>query len=375
MKKLFMKRAWICLLALSACLLLFPADAQAASPRISNNKITLTVGNKKTLKVKNTQKKVSWSSSQKSVAKVNAKGKTEAIVTAVKPGSATITAKVNGKKYKCKVTVKKAGFAKEFKGGNGTKRNPYKVSSLEQLKNVKKHNGKYFIQVADIDGGGAVFKPMFSEKSPFTGTYDGGGHTISNLRFRESGDAGIFRVVGEKGIIQNLIVKKIKFIQSYTYERVTYGGSGHPSQGAVVGYNFGKIKKCKANRVTSSGDASYMRQGGIVGTNDKGLIQSCTAKSCKFESVSADQSGGIIGLNCNGGAVKNCRADSITAIGACAGGIAGENYYNDSLISDSRTTGRCSFSGRVYGIGAISGVNHGIVTNCTTTTEYSLTDG
>ena len=47
-------------------------------------------------------KKIKWSSSNKKIATVSSKGK----VTAKKKGTATITAKVSGKSYKCKVTVK-----------------------------------------------------------------------------------------------------------------------------------------------------------------------------------------------------------------------------------------------------------------------------
>ncbi|MBO5487091.1 MAG: Ig-like domain-containing protein [Eubacterium sp.] len=85
----------------------FQAESQAKSikkPKLNKTKLSLTVGKTTTLKVKNTKKKVSWSSSKKSVATVSKKGK----VTAKKKGTATITAKVGKTKLKCKITVTKA---------------------------------------------------------------------------------------------------------------------------------------------------------------------------------------------------------------------------------------------------------------------------
>lgn len=75
---------------------------EAATVKLSKSSLNLTVGCSYTLKVTGTAKKVSWSSSKSSVAAVSSKGK----VTAKKEGTAKITAKVGGKKYTCKVTVK-----------------------------------------------------------------------------------------------------------------------------------------------------------------------------------------------------------------------------------------------------------------------------
>lgn len=65
---------------------------------------TLNEGESFTLKVKGSKKKAKWSSSDKQVAMVNKKGK----VKAKSQGTCVITAKVNGKKLTCNVTVKKA---------------------------------------------------------------------------------------------------------------------------------------------------------------------------------------------------------------------------------------------------------------------------
>lgn len=89
-----------------------PSAAYAATKKIRLNAKTMTlqVGQKKTLKVKNAGKKakLKWSSNKKSIATVSKKG----VVKAVKAGNAVVTCKVttkNGKttKLTCKVAVKK----------------------------------------------------------------------------------------------------------------------------------------------------------------------------------------------------------------------------------------------------------------------------
>lgn len=85
-----------------------PSVANAASVRLSNSKVTLIAKQSITLKLNGTAKKVSWSSSSKSIATVNSRGK----VTANRKGTATITAKVSSKKYSCKVIVETPTISK-----------------------------------------------------------------------------------------------------------------------------------------------------------------------------------------------------------------------------------------------------------------------
>ncbi|MBR1731699.1 MAG: Ig-like domain-containing protein, partial [Ruminococcus sp.] len=87
--------------------------ASAKKIALSKKSATLTVGKKLTLMLNNaTASKVKWSTSNKKVATVTKKG----VVKAKKKGKATVTAKYKGKKYTCKITVKKAGMtiAKAF---------------------------------------------------------------------------------------------------------------------------------------------------------------------------------------------------------------------------------------------------------------------
>ena len=76
---------------------------EAASVRLNKTSITMYTGQTSTLKVSGTSKKVTWSTSNKKVATVSSRG----VVSAKSSGSATITARVNNKNLKCRITVKK----------------------------------------------------------------------------------------------------------------------------------------------------------------------------------------------------------------------------------------------------------------------------
>ena len=81
---------------------------EASSIKLNKTSLTIYTGNTSKLKVSGTSKKVTWSTSNKKVATVSSKG----TVSAKSSGTATITAKVNNKNLKCKVTVKKATNSK-----------------------------------------------------------------------------------------------------------------------------------------------------------------------------------------------------------------------------------------------------------------------
>lgn len=85
-----------------------PVAAKAKAPKLSSKKISIKVGQKKTIKVKNTKKKVKWSikSGKKNITLSNKK-KTSVAVKGKKSGSAVVLAKVGKKKLTCKVTVTK----------------------------------------------------------------------------------------------------------------------------------------------------------------------------------------------------------------------------------------------------------------------------
>lgn len=119
------KRNQLFVTALTAAMavsLLSPAEPATAAKKVKFNvkTLSLTVGKKKTLKIKNAKKKAKWSiKSGKDKIKLQKKKKASVVVAAKKAGSAKVQAKVGKKKYVCKVVVK----AKTVKNGTsaGTK--------------------------------------------------------------------------------------------------------------------------------------------------------------------------------------------------------------------------------------------------------------
>ena len=86
----------------------FAFHAQAKKKvALSKKTLTMTVGSRATLKVKNNKKKVKWATSNKKVVAIKTKSNNTASLSAKKRGSATITAIIAKKKDKCKVVVKK----------------------------------------------------------------------------------------------------------------------------------------------------------------------------------------------------------------------------------------------------------------------------
>lgn len=446
---------------LMLALLLIGGESMTASaagtPALNKKTATLTVGKTLQLKMKNTSKKVSWSSNKKSVATVTSTGK----VKAVKAGKAKITAKVSGKKYYCTVTVKNANSkatnvkfknaaggdfikgvskatasfklkyastgvqvkvqtlggktvytktfskckantaysftwngknskgsyvsggtyrlciiagstktyskelkfitTKDFTAGDGSKSNPYQVKNLTQLKKVGKYNGRYFVQIANINGGNANFTPLFTTDNPFTGVYNGKNYTISNLYFRKIGDTGLFSAIGEKGTVQNVRVTNFHFVYSDT-------GWQNYSHGTIAGVNKGKIRNCRATNCNLQG-VSYIHRGGICGYN-RGLVEKCIVQDMTIVNETlGGNAGGIVAFN-ETGQIVDCTAKNLTISGYFVGGIVGE--CNDGTVSGCSTSEGCALKCHQY-CGAIAGrAANSTFTDCYTDTDYNL---
>ncbi|MCI9613404.1 MAG: hypothetical protein HFH33_15570 [Eubacterium sp.] len=155
-----------------------PVTVRAASEKMNKTSAKMTVGEKMTLKVLHVKKgaAIKWSTTDKSVAAVNAKG----VVTAKEEGKATIKAVVSKKTLKCKVTVKEAA---DTGAGNGadtnTDTNEKDVSALLAGKTYK---GTAATPIGNIDviqitfgsdgtAEGTQMNQATMVQEKFTGTY------------------------------------------------------------------------------------------------------------------------------------------------------------------------------------------------------------
>lgn len=138
------------------CVMVTPAQAAGKL-----NKATASIYAGETVQLKAKVKSVTWGSSNKKVAKVSKTG----LVTGVKKGTCTITAKDNKTKtaYKCKVTVKAAknfGFkAKDifvYTGGNVISYPGKEIKGATYVLDGKKLTKKNYSTWTDKDGDGYV---------------------------------------------------------------------------------------------------------------------------------------------------------------------------------------------------------------------------
>lgn len=109
---------------------------------------------------------------------------------------------------RCEVTMLEGGkyqVVALFAGGTGTAEDPFVIQNAEQLKafrdNVNAGNtfaGKTIELTADIDLNNTEWTPIGTNEHPFSGSFDGQNHTVSNLKITNAGSYnGLFgKVVG-----------------------------------------------------------------------------------------------------------------------------------------------------------------------------------
>ena len=183
------------------------------------------------------------------------------------------------------------------------------------------NSGKNYSAVltADIDLKNQDWTPIGKAEHPFTGIFDGAGHTVSGLKVTGAPNAGLFGA-GSGATIQNVVVS-----------------------GTVSGTNAAGIL---AQTVTAA----------------------CTIRNCGSTAAvtGTDYVGGIVGLAAADVTVTACYNSGTVAADkdaySRAGGIVGGEKNRTVTVTDSYNVGPVSSTG--YAAGILGGAANGSITRC-----------
>ena len=225
------------------------------------------------------------------------------------------------------------------------------------------------------------WEPIGARWSPYTGTFDGQGYTISGLYFNNphSSYVGLFGCIGANGKISNVGV-----LDSY-FQFSTLGGG-------VCGVNYGTVRDCR-NTGSVRGFGSI---GGVCGFNEKGgIIENSFNEGTVSVSGTGDNVQNVGGVSGNNnGTIKSCYNTASVSGQVSVGGVCGfnsvgtiTNCFNEGTVSGQNivggvcgngcgvTTTNCFNKGTVRGqihVGGVCGYDYyydGALTNC-----YYLSD-
>ncbi len=197
----------------------------------------------------------------------------------------------------------------------------------------------------DIDFMDQDWTPAGTVGTPYQGTFDGGGYSITGIK------DGLLGVLGSDGEVQNLTLENVTLISG---------------KGGVAGTNYGAITGCTVLGLTQE-TSGNLYIGGIVGSNS-GTIADCIVQG--EAQGNGRYFGGVAGANNSQGKIEDCRVlAAVVATDVYAGGIAGSN---NGRIAE------CEVAAPVESdksdVGGIVGYNMmGTITDCVVTGDVSGT--
>lgn len=222
----------------------------------------------------------------------------------------------------------------------------YTVTSADGLMNVAElvNGGKTDINITldkDIDLTGKEWTPIgtgYSNK--YTGTFDGGGHTIKGLTVTTNDQfVGLFGSIGYAGTVKNVMMEDVQITSNRS--------SGFA--GGVAGYSDGTIENCSVSGSVSG--TVYV--GGVVGVQIGGSITGCSSSATVKGTVDV---GGVAGQTNSSATLTACYATGNVIIemapkkNIAGGSLVGMNA-GSSLLA-------CYATGNVTSTGSSTGYMH-----------------
>ena len=235
----------------------------------------------------------------------------------------------------------------------------YTVTSADGLMNVAElvNGGKTDINITldkNIDLTGKDWTPIgTSFDNSYTGTFDGGGHTITGLTITTKDQfVGLFGYLNRAGTVKNVVMEGIQITSNHMFGNT----------GGVAGFSWGTIENCSV-----SGSVSGTKcVGGVVGAQKAGSITGCSSSATVKGTVDV---GGVAGEKW--GSMTACYATGNVTLeidspkNLSGGGLVGFNGGSSVLAcyATGNVTSTGSSTGNVH-IGGFLGNNYTTVTAC-----------
>ncbi|RGY03736.1 fimbrillin family protein [Odoribacter splanchnicus] len=210
---------------------------------------------------------------------------------------------------------------------------------------------------ADIDLTGKDWTPIGTNfYNSYTGTFDGGGHTIKGLTVTTNDQyVGLFGRLGKAGTVKNVVMEGVQITSNHS---LGYAGG-------VAGFSWGgTIENCSVSG-SVSGTVSV---GGVVGIQWEASITGCSSSATVKGMV---QVGGVAGETNTGATLTACYATGNVTLEIASqnnidvGGAVGFNAGSSVLAcyATGNVTSTGSSTVNVY-IGGFCGYNSTTVTAC-----------
>ena len=211
------------------------------------------------------------------------------------------------------------------------------ISSADQLLSFAKrvNDGEPTLNGAltgNIDLNGKTWTPIGNATTPYTGTFDGGGFTISNFTYKTTGNyTGFFGTIGSGSVIKNFTINgsitsnhgwvgiigqagggTITISDIHSQVNITCSKSRH---GGILGFQNStgtiNIDHCSYSGTLTVTNGATGNFGGIVGLTQNSSSAYVNITNCLFDGVIDDgtgnNAGGIVGYaNRTKVTIKNC---------------------------------------------------------------------
>ena len=239
--------------------------------------------------------------------------------------------------------------------GNGS----YTVTSADGLMNVAElvNGGKTDINITldkNIDLTGKDWTPIgTSFDNSYTGTFDGGGHTITGLTITTKDQfVGLFGYLNRAGTVKNVVMEGIQITSNHMFGNT----------GGVAGFSWGTIENCSV-----SGSVSGTKcVGGVVGAQKAGSITGCSSSATVKGTVNV---GGVAGESW--GSMTACYATGNVTLeiypgkDISGGGVVGFKGGNSVLAcyATGNVNSKGSSTGNVH-IGGLFGYKYATAIAC-----------